>query len=78
MRLAAFALLFLSACADFPVLDDTITDADRAADFPELVNVGPILAQTGRARSDDAAQAAFQSRLAALQARADRLRRLDI
>ena len=78
MRLAAFALLFLSACADFPVLDDTITDADRAANFPELINVSPLLAQSQSTQSHDTANSAFASRLAALKARAERLRRLDI
>jgi len=78
-RFAAFlAFITLTACADFPVLDGTLTDADRAARYPELVNIAPILAQARGAQNSDADEAAFQARLAALKARAERLRRLDI
>lgn len=79
MRMScALVLLCLTACADFPVLDDTITDADRAAPYPELVNIAPILTQANSGASDTAAQNAMAARVAALQARAARLRRLDI
>jgi len=65
----------LTGCATFPTLDATITDADRAAPFPALVDIAPLVAQSQAAPQPDISMSA---RIAALQARAARLRRLDI
>jgi len=76
---AALALICLTACTDFPVLDDTLSDADRAAPFPELTNIAPLLAQANRGTQASAQDDAnMRARINALQARAARLRRLTI
>lgn len=65
----------LAACAQFPELDRTITPELQAADFPALVPIGPLIAG---AQTDgvDAGQANAQidARVAALRARAARMR----
>jgi len=73
MRLImSLLLLFLSACATFPALEGTITDAARQAPYPTLTPLPPFPLATG----DD--EAALQARIDALQARAARLRQIDI
>lgn len=74
MRLAAIALAFsLTACADFPELDETITAEMRDADFPRLATISQ-LRQTPEPRITEATGASLTARVAALRARASRLR----
>ena len=35
--------LLLVACTQFPELDAAVSERAKAADYPELVDVGPIL-----------------------------------
>lgn len=72
MRTCLPFLFFLSACAQFPALDDTISDAARNAPYPTLEPLPD--AQTGVA----IAEPTLNARIAALQARAARLRQIDI
>lgn len=65
-------LFCLSACAQFPALDGTISDAARNAPYPTLESLPN--AQTGVAIADTT----LNTRIAALQARAARLRQIDI
>ena len=67
-----FALILaLTACADIPALDGTLSEAARAAPYPRLLPLEPAPAP---ALSDDGGLA---ERVAALQRRADALRRTD-
>lgn len=71
-------LLLLAGCAPFPDLDGSIPDAARNADFPELRPVEPILARAAvRSPDTDKAQGLLEARVAALNARADRLRNIS-
>ncbi|EBA12944.1 hypothetical protein [Roseobacter sp. CCS2] len=72
MRYVLILPLFLSACATFPALEGTISDAARQAPYADLTPLPPLPAASG----DD--QAALQARIDALQARAARIRRIDI
>jgi len=73
MRLTlTLLLLLLPACATFPALDGTISDAARQAPYPALSPLPPFPAAVG----DD--EAALRARIAALQARAARIRQIDI
>lgn len=62
----------LSACAAFPQLDETITQTARDAPYPALTAIPLAPPVTG----DE--QAILQARIAALQAKAARIRRIDI
>jgi hypothetical protein len=72
MRFALIIFATLCGCATFPELEETISDAARAAPYPALtpVPLAPIA-------TDDAA-ADMQARVAALQLRATRIRQIDI
>ena len=72
MRALPVLLLCLGACAQFPALDGTISDAARAAPYPQLTPI-PDFDETP-VQADPATDA----RIAALQARAAALRRTDI
>ncbi len=72
MRYAFVLVLTLSACATFPALEGTISDAAREAPYPDLTPL-PSLPET-----TDSDEAALQARIAALQARAARIRQIDI
>ncbi|MBE0414501.1 hypothetical protein [Yoonia sp.] len=72
MRLLCF-LICLGACAQFPALDATISDAARNAPYPRLTPL-PALPPEGAAPD----HAVMQARIAALQDRADLLRETDI
>lgn len=63
----------LSACTSFPALEGTISDAARNAPYPALTPLPADLAADAIASDDPLA-----ARIAALQARADRLRAIDI
>jgi len=65
----------LGACTQFPDLDHTQTTRLENADYPALVPIEPILARASAPSVDPAReQAALNSRLAALRARASRMR----
>ena len=72
MRLIPIFIFALAACAEFPALNGTISDAARNAPYPTL---SPLPDFTPQQTSTDTQMAA---RVAALQARAARLRRIDI
>ncbi|MEL6838727.1 MAG: hypothetical protein AAFP85_05510 [Pseudomonadota bacterium] len=65
-------ILILAGCAEFPALDDSITDAARDAPYPTLQ---PL---PGIADQPKTADTTLDARIAALQDRAARLRRIDI
>ncbi len=68
-----FALV--GACTQFPALDRTITPELEAADYPALVPLGPVIAAARDTDTDPArTTAAIDARVAALRARAARLR----
>ena len=72
MRIALLLPLLVSACATFPTLEDSISPAAEDAPYPVLTPLPAIpTAQTP-------AQTALQARIDALQARAARLRRINI
>lgn len=72
MRILLPLILLLSACATFPELDGTISDAARQAPYPTLT---AIPTQRASGRNQDAA---MQARIDALQARAARIRQIDM
>ncbi|MEJ8559923.1 hypothetical protein QTO30_00775 [Yoonia sp. GPGPB17] len=72
MRYAFIFPLIMSACTNFPALEGTISDAARQAPYPNLTPLPPLPAAAG----DD--EAALQARIEALQARAARIRQIDI
>lgn len=77
MRLIVLiAIAGLGACADFPTIDGTLDDAAKAADFPKLLPLDPLLAQvdTFGAQITPASEATFSNRLATLRNRAANLR----
>ena len=65
------ACLALSACVTFPEVEARVNDAALNAPYPDLVPIGPILAQGGQTTRDATISA---NRLAALRARASQLR----
>ncbi len=72
MRYALIVLFTLAGCAEFPVLDDNISDAARQAPYPTLQPLpDTVIASAG-------IDTALDDRIAALQARAARLRQIDI
>ena len=76
-RLPALVILAaaLTGCTQFPELDHTQTAVLEAADYPALVPIEPILADVAAPAPDPvAAQSTVEARLAALRARANRLR----
>ena len=72
MRAMPVLLICLGACAEFPALEGTITDAARDAPYPRLT---PLPEMDTDGTGDDAA---FQARIDALKARAAVLRETDI
>lgn len=65
----------LAGCTQFPELDETITPAAEAADYPELVPLGPLLDAVDAAQVDaPATETELTTRADALRARADQLR----
>lgn len=67
--------LALTACTQFPELDATQTPALEAAQYPDLVPIEPILANAPAPPPDPTEDMAIlNTRLAALRARADRMR----
>ncbi|MCG3268878.1 hypothetical protein [Yoonia sp. I 8.24] len=72
MRFMPLFFVVLIGCAEFPALDGTISDAARAAPYPTLTQ----LPQSTTIES--VVDAGLSARVAALQARAARLRQIDI
>ena len=73
MRPLLLVLPVLAACAQFPALDAQLTAADRAAPYPALIPLGPLLARADAMGSAPAPSP--EQRVAALAARAAALRR---
>lgn len=69
MRFLLLPLLLCAACARPPDLDEHITPAAKAAPFPALVPLGPLLDEADGTRISTT-DAALQARAAALRARA--------
>lgn len=75
LRYAALLLtLALSACTQFPELKDTTSPEIRRAAYPDLVPAEQLTAQVQSARITDQTTAGLSARVAALRARAARLR----
>jgi hypothetical protein len=72
MRVLPILFCLLSACATFPQLDGTISDAARNAPYPLLTPVPIAPEVTGDVAAD------MQARVAALQTRAAAIRQIDI
>ena len=72
MRFALILCLALCGCATFPQLEGTISDAARAAPYPALTPIPLAPEETGDAATD------MQARVAALEAKAALIRRIDI
>lgn len=64
---------FLTACAQFPALDEVVSDADLTDPFPALIPLAPLIAQADALAGVQAADGA-DGRIAALNARATALR----
>lgn len=75
-RLAIVCAL-LSGCAEFPQLDRTVDAGVRDAPYPTLVPVETITARIGADRITPDERSAAEARIAALRARAARLKRRD-
>ncbi len=67
-----FAMSGLLACTDLPDIDDGITEADEAADYPDLIALSPAVLE--QAREEDETSAALDTRAAGLRTRAAGLR----
>lgn len=67
-------ILCLAGCSQFPELDDTISPAARAAAYPDLVPAEDLRAELANAQITDDTTSSLEARVAALQARAARLR----
>ncbi|MDG1864072.1 MAG: hypothetical protein P8J02_12885 [Yoonia sp.] len=77
MRLTVMiAIAGLSACAAFPTIDGTLDATAKVADYPTLLPLEPLLAAAtaSGAQISPASEAAFSSKIAALRAKAARLR----
>lgn len=71
----ALLLILPAACTQFPELDRRATPELLASDYPEIVPVEPLLARAQMDRvNPDRTEARLEGRVAALQARAARLR----
>ncbi|ASM72827.1 MULTISPECIES: hypothetical protein [Roseobacteraceae] len=69
------AQLMLVACTQFPELDAAVSKRAKAADYPALINVEPILARTeNNGSAPEVIQSNLESRAAALRNRAARLK----
>ncbi|AXI55573.1 hypothetical protein C1J05_14630 [Sulfitobacter sp. JL08] len=81
MRLSCFGILFLliSACAPFPDLDDALPPGAEDQDYPTLQPLEPVLASAAPTKPDaQETAAALDARIAALNARAEDLRKRDV
>jgi hypothetical protein len=68
-------IIALSACAEFPALDGTVSPAQANAPFPDLVPLASLIQQANEDGSASTlVEAAISARIANLRARASRLR----
>lgn len=67
----AFPLTALLGCADFPALDATLRETARAAPYPTLIDIRPLIVSAAPASDTVDTQ---QARIAALTTRAALLR----
>lgn len=76
MRLTALAMILtLSACTQFPELDNAVSTSAQDAEFPDLVPVSGLLAQTvPQNDTPESTVNTLNARVAALRNRANRLR----
>lgn len=73
--LAALTLtLALSACTQFPELDDATSRETRRAPYPDLLPVEDLRARVAAPRTSEQTTRTLEARVAALRARAARLR----
>jgi hypothetical protein len=72
--LPIFFVVMLAACTPFPDLDDTLDPAVRDAAFPKLIPLEPLFAGVPDTRTTPAVLANVDAQIAALNARANRLR----
>jgi hypothetical protein len=66
-------LALVAACAQVPALDARLTNADRTAPYPALIDIAPVLA-AAEARAPMPDLSALDARIARLSARAAILR----
>jgi hypothetical protein len=66
-------LTLLTACAQFPALDEGVSEADRNAPYPTLIPLAPLIAQAD-ALGGSVSNIGFDGRIATLNARAAALR----
>ncbi|MEL6295271.1 MAG: hypothetical protein AAFR10_13510 [Pseudomonadota bacterium] len=77
MRLSPCLVILaaISACTQFPELDDAVSEQAQAAPYPALVDLGPLVTEARASRTDPAeVETSVDARVAALRARAARLR----
>ncbi|MEO1139976.1 MAG: hypothetical protein AAFW87_11020 [Pseudomonadota bacterium] len=67
-------LVTLAGCSQFPELDDNLSSEARAARYPDLVPVEDLRAGLTAPRITDETTTTLEGRVAALRARAARLR----
>ena len=72
-------IIALSACAEFPALDGTVSPAQSNAPVPNLVPIASLIQQANAdGNANTLVEAAISARIANLRARASRLRGLVI
>lgn len=76
--ISALACLALVGCGDVPELIDATSARARASDYPELVNIDPLLAGIPAHTPTATGADPLAARVAALRARGARLRRTVI
>ncbi|WP_113911960.1 hypothetical protein [Roseovarius dicentrarchi] len=75
-RSHAFALIITlgaAGCTQFPQLDATLTDAARAAPYPDLVPLEGLQARINETDTGPDTAPAIEARIAGLKSRASRL-----
>jgi hypothetical protein len=70
-----FLLAVMAACTRFPDLESVVAPEVRAAPYPALVPIEPLLAGLTAEQITPEVEAGLAGRMAALQARAARLRK---
>ncbi|MFD0858729.1 hypothetical protein [Roseovarius aquimarinus] len=71
---AFFGALLMAGCTPFPDLRDAASDAALAQPYPDLVPLSGLDTQRGQSRITPDTVGTIEARIAALEARADRLR----
>ena len=74
MRLTFVLILGLSACSQFPELDESVDSQARDAPYPDLVRVETLKANLPDTRIEPDAADDVESRVERLRARAARLK----